>query len=55
MAGIALVEGGLMIDVTQMKRIAIDPQRRIAIAETGLTWGEFDAKTPSMGSLRPAV
>jgi FAD/FMN-containing dehydrogenase len=48
-AGIALVEGGLVIDVTQMKRIAIDPQRRIAIADTGLTWGEFDARTHEHG------
>ncbi|MGA7410700.1 MAG: FAD-dependent oxidoreductase, partial [Bryobacteraceae bacterium] len=38
-AGTAMVEGGLVIDVSQMKQIAIDVQSQTARAQTGLTWG----------------
>ena len=48
-AGHATCEGGLVIDLSQMKRIAIDPQRRIAYAQPGATWGEFDAATQAHG------
>ena len=48
-AGIALVDNGLVIDVTQMKGIAIDAATRTALAQTGLTWGEFDGLTQSHG------
>ena len=48
-AGLASVDGGLVIDVSPMKRIAVDPDARTAVAETGLTWGEFDAATQAHG------
>jgi FAD/FMN-containing dehydrogenase len=48
-AGLASVDGGLVIDVSPMKRIAIDPAGRTARAESGLTWGEFDAATQAHG------
>jgi FAD/FMN-containing dehydrogenase len=48
-AGLASVDGGLVIDLSPMKRIAVDPRARTAIAETGLTWGEFDRATQAHG------
>jgi FAD/FMN-containing dehydrogenase len=48
-AGLAMVDGGLVIDVSQMKRITVDPEARTAVAETGLTWGEFDRATQAHG------
>jgi FAD/FMN-containing dehydrogenase len=48
-AGLASVEGGLVIDVSPMKRIVVDPEARTAVAETGLTWREFDAATHAHG------
>jgi FAD/FMN-containing dehydrogenase len=42
-------DGGLMIDLSQMKGITIDPARRIARAETGLKLGEFDRATQEYG------
>ncbi len=40
MAGYGTNEGGMVIDLCGMKAIAIDPQRRTARLEPGLTWGE---------------
>jgi FAD/FMN-containing dehydrogenase len=48
-AGLAMVDGGLVIDVSPMKRILVDPTARTAIAEAGLTWGEFDRATQAHG------
>src|SRR5215467_8443186 len=48
-AGNAVCDGGLMIDLSGMKRIQVDPARRTARAEPGLTWGEFDQETQAFG------
>ena len=44
-AGNAVCEGGLMIDLSKMKAIHIDPVKRIATAEPGVLWNEFDRAT----------
>ena len=48
-AGLASVDDGLVIDVSRMKRIVVDPVARTATCETGLTWAEFDAATQCHG------
>ena len=48
-AGTAMVDGGLVIDVSPMKEIAVDGKAQTAQAQTGLTWGEFDQSTSSQG------
>ena len=48
-AGPASVDGGLVIDVSPMKRIVVDPEARTATAESGLTWAEFDRATQAHG------
>ena len=48
-AGVALVDDGLVIDVSPMKGIVVDPAARTATAQTGLTWGEFDRETQVCG------
>ena len=48
-AGNAVCEGGLVIDLSHMKEIAVDAASRIARAEAGLTWGEFDQATHRYG------
>lgn len=47
--GFSTCDDGLVIDLSSMKRIDVDPQRRTAIAEAGVTWGEFDAATQRHG------
>src|SRR5215217_8244093 len=48
-AGTAVCEGGVMLDLASMKDIRVDPERRIAQAQPGLTLAEFDRETQSFG------
>ena len=48
-AGNAVCEGGLMIDLSPMKSVRVDPVHRIARAEPGLTWRDFDHETQAFG------
>lgn len=47
--GKAICDGGLVIDLSRMKGIRVDPTRRAVRAEPGLTWGEFDRETQAFG------
>lgn len=51
--GLALVDDGLVIDLSQMKRVQVDAARRIARAEPGLTIGEFTHILEPYGLLIP--
>jgi FAD/FMN-containing dehydrogenase len=48
-AGNAVCDGGLMIDLSPMKGIRVDPVGRTARAQAGVTWGELDAETQAFG------
>lgn len=48
-AGHGACEGGLMLDMSRMKQVQVDPATRTARAEPGLTWGEFDRATQEFG------
>jgi FAD/FMN-containing dehydrogenase len=48
-AGKSVCEGGLMIDLSAMKGIRVDPTRRTVRAETGVKLGEFDRETQAFG------
>jgi FAD/FMN-containing dehydrogenase len=48
-AGTAVCDGGLMIDLAPMKSIRVDPVARTARAEPGVLWGEFDRETQAFG------
>jgi FAD/FMN-containing dehydrogenase len=48
-AGNAVSDGGLMLDLSPMKGIRVHPMRRIAQAQAGLTLGEFDHETQAFG------
>ena len=47
--GYATCDDGIVIDLSPMKAIEVDPDARTARAEAGLTWGEFDAATQEHG------
>ncbi|RWF56965.1 FAD-binding oxidoreductase, partial [Mesorhizobium sp.] len=48
-AGLSVCDDGMVIDLSRMKTIAVDAERRIARAEAGLTLGELDAATQAYG------
>jgi FAD/FMN-containing dehydrogenase len=47
--GNAVCNGGLMLDLSGMKSIRVDPAGRTARAEAGLTWGEYNRETQAFG------
>ncbi|WP_407167517.1 FAD-binding oxidoreductase [Bradyrhizobium sp. ORS 111] len=47
--GASVCDGGLVIDLSHMKQIEVDPVRRTARAQAGLNLGEFDAATQAHG------
>jgi hypothetical protein len=48
-AGNGVCDGGLVLDLSGMKGIRVDPARRTVRAEPGLTWAEFDRETQAFG------
>ena len=48
-AGFAVCDGGIMIDLSRMKSVWVDPARQTARAEGGATWGDFDHETQAFG------
>jgi FAD/FMN-containing dehydrogenase len=48
-AGKAVCDDGLVIDLAPMKGMRVHPARRVAQAQAGLTWGEFDRETQAFG------
>ena len=52
-AGTAVGDGGLMLDLSAMKAVAVDPARRVAVAQPGLLLGELDRATQARGLATP--
>jgi FAD/FMN-containing dehydrogenase len=48
-SGSAISDGGLVIDLSPMKGVQVDPKRRLATAGGGVTLREFDLKTQEFG------
>ncbi len=48
-SGTAVAEAGLVIDLSEMNGIRVDPVRRTARAEGGTKWGHFDRETQAFG------
>ncbi len=52
-AGNAVCDGGLMIDLSQMKSVRISPKDRRAFVEPGATLGDFDHEAQAFGLATP--
>jgi hypothetical protein len=52
-AGTATCDGGLVIDLSPMKGLRVDPVTRTARAQPGLLWGEVDRETQAFGLATP--
>jgi FAD/FMN-containing dehydrogenase len=48
-AGRAVTDGAVMIDLAEMKRISVDPDRKTATAEGGVLWGELNDAAAAHG------
>lgn len=52
-AGHAVGDAGVMIDLSAMRGVRVDPERRRASVEGGATWGDVDAATQVFGLATP--
>src|SRR5690349_806681 len=48
-AGFAVCDGGLMIDLSRMNQVSVDPAARRAVCGGGSTWADVDAATQAHG------
>src|SRR6266705_3233305 len=47
--GFGTVDDGLVIDMSRMRSVHVDPEKRTARVEGGATWGDFNAATNAFG------
>ena len=52
-AGSSVCDGGVVVDLGPMKRIRVDPERRVVQAEAGVLLGELDRATQAYGLAVP--
>ncbi|MBW3665497.1 MAG: FAD-binding oxidoreductase [Actinobacteria bacterium] len=52
-AGTAIADGALVIDLSEMREVHIDPDGRVASAVGGATWADLDAATQAHGLATP--
>ncbi len=48
-AGNAVCDGGMVIDLSPMKGVRVDPAAGVVRAQAGVTWGELDRETQAFG------
>src|SRR5262245_64713439 len=52
-AGHSSCDGGMVIDLTRMRGVDVDPHARIARAQGGALWGDLDRETQAFGLIVP--
>ena len=52
-AGHCVLDGGLVIDLSLMRRVDVDGDARIAQSQGGATWLDFDSATQAFGLVTP--
>src|SRR5439155_7093961 len=52
-AGNACCDDGIMIDLSLMKAVRVDPRARTARVQGGATWGDVDRETQAFGLVAP--
>lgn len=52
-AGVSTVDDGVLIDLSSLKGVHVDPERGTATANAGVLWGEYDRELEMFGLATP--
>jgi hypothetical protein len=52
-AGLSHIDGGVLIDLAQMRGVHVDPAARTALVQGGALWGDVDRETQAFGLVAP--
>ena len=52
-AGLSSVADGVLLDLTPMRGVQVDPERRLAVVQGGALWGDVDRETQAFGLVAP--
>ena len=52
-AGTSSCEGGVLVDLSSLKGVNVDPARGTALTQAGVLWGEYDRETQLYGTATP--
>jgi FAD/FMN-containing dehydrogenase len=52
-AGLSSCDGGIVIDLTRMRAVSVDPNTRRASVQGGALWGDVDRETQAFGLVVP--
>ncbi|WP_033211509.1 FAD-binding oxidoreductase [Kitasatospora phosalacinea] len=55
LAGLGTCDGGMLIDLSRLRGVRVDPARRLARAQPGVTWGAFDHETQAFDLATPGA
>jgi FAD/FMN-containing dehydrogenase len=52
-AGYSTLDDGIVLDLSRMRGVRVDPQRKVAFAQAGALWGDVDRETQAYGLAVP--
>jgi FAD/FMN-containing dehydrogenase len=52
-AGLSAIDGGVLLDLSPMRGVQVDPERRLAIVQAGALWGDVDREAQAFGLATP--